>query len=440
MDGVDGVDGVDGGGEMNSAIHLYGRVSDGGRYERDLTRWLPDWQDTSRAIGGFWTGQGTLSGMTRGALSDLFQNALGRTLRRLAYGTIAWEGYVYELRLRLAGAEYIRSLTPERFSNRIQAAYTTDNGKKKKTPWSENTDSISMYGRMDYVHTAGTVAEWSVAKLVERRLGEFGWPRSYMAGMGGMATPMRRNSDADSLVISAAGYWSTLNWRYYDIPELGELKECSLTVEKALGQSEFVSAGRIETNGDMFTQTAGDPPQRLGDVLEGVIQQGGYDGKPWRGGVWANRQFVYEAAPTAVTHLWRSGQLRAVGGGPAVLDVVKPGFLMRNSDAPPGSLPPGATDIWDDPRVAYVDEVTWQSPGTVTLGVLEPNVGPTEAQLARNERITNAEQARIQQALADFQAAWENDYRKREREYVRLEHWQEYIEMTGHPWSGRYDS
>lgn len=419
---------------------LYGRPQEGERLIADLTRHLPDWQDTSRAVGGCWTGQGTLSGLARSETAELFRTGLGRVLRRWAFGQVAWEGLIYELRLRLSGIEYVRSLTPDRWSNRIKIAYTEENGKKGITAWGENTDSQAAYGRMDYIITAGQVAGWAVTKLRDRRLAEFGWPRTYMAGIGGVATPMRRTAGADSLTIAAAGYWSTLNWRYYDIPEEGELKECSLTVEKAVGQSEFVTAGRIETNPDMFTRTEGDPPQRIGDVIEGVIEQGGYDGKPWQGGVWPGRQFVYDAAPTTVTMQWYNGLLYNLGGQPAGLDLVRAGFLMRNLDAPAGGLPPGATDVWMDPRVAYVDEVSWQAPGVLTLGVLEPNVGPSEAQLARNERIVSAEQAAIQKGLQDMQRAWEEDYRKREREYVQQERWADYERLTGHPWSGQYDS
>lgn len=427
-----------------STIGIYGRISEGERYLGDLTRHVPDWQDTSRAVGGCWTGQGTIAGtLNRLALTELFNRSLGRTIRRTAFGQVAWEGLIYELRLRSAGIEYVRSLAPERFANAVQVRNTDEQGRKRSSAWAENAESRAQYGTAQYIITAGQVAAFAVEKLRDRRLAEFGWPRTYMTSAGGFAAPGRQAHNADQLQIMAAGYWSTLNWTYYGTPagdEVDQPKECSLRVAQAIAQSQFVTAGRIETNADMFTLTADDPPQRVGDVIEGIIAEGGYDGKPWLGGVWPGRTFVYEAAPTAVRYLWRAGQLCLLSGIPATLAVVRPGFLLRNMDTPPRSLPAGSSDVWNDPRVAYVDEVTWQAPGLLALGVLEPNVGPSEAQLARNERIANAEQARIQEAQAALARDWDRDYARREREYVENSRWADYERLTGHPWSGRYDA
>jgi hypothetical protein len=168
---------------MNSRILVHRRITEGGSYISDLTRHLPDWQDESRAAGGFWTGHGTISEtMSRLELTDMFQTGLGRIIRREAFGCTGWEGLIYELRLTVAGIQYVRSLTPELWHNRVRVYFTERHGEEMKTDWAQDDASVSQYGECEYIVTLGTASTESANRYLQRHIAEYAWPRTRLAG------------------------------------------------------------------------------------------------------------------------------------------------------------------------------------------------------------------------------------------------------------------
>ncbi|MHC4196088.1 MAG: hypothetical protein ACYSQZ_09170, partial [Planctomycetota bacterium] len=51
---------------------------------------------------------------------------------------------------------------------------------------------------------------------------------------------------------------------------------------------------------------SGDPiPQRIGDLINKVVDHGDTSGNLWKGGVYAEQKFVYEQVPTTVDYILR---------------------------------------------------------------------------------------------------------------------------------------
>ena len=430
---------------MNSRLHLYRRITEGGTFSADLTRHLPDWQDESRAAGGFWTGHGSIAEtMSRLELVDLFQTGLGRIIKRLAFGCVGWEGLIYELRLTIAGIQYVRSLTPELWHNRVRVYYTERRGEEMKTAWAQDAASVAQYGECEYIVTLGTASTETANRFLARHIAEYAWPRTRMAGAT-QATPSRAPNQPDSLEVFAAGFWSTLNWRYADdiVPD-GEEHFCAAEVQLLVSRAQFVTAGRIEDvepTRRVWVRFEPEPPQRLGDLVLLVAGHGDYAGNTWQAGVYADQQLIYEQAPDTARYVWRQGQLCTLAGQPACLDLLRPGFLLLNADAPALGLPAGVVAERDDPRVAYVDSILYSTPGAVRLGVQETG-GAAEMileQVATGGRIMAVVQERIATARQEMQDAMRRDYAKREREYVSKELWEDYTSLTGHEWQGQYD-
>jgi hypothetical protein len=173
-----------------------------------------------------------------------------------------------------------------------------------------------------------------------------------------------RSGDEDGLHVTVAGFWATLNWRYREANISDSAYNAAVTL---IGASEFLSIGRAEANGLSLYLESEPIPQRLGDLLEEVIGQGDSNDNVWQGGIYADRELTYEQAPTSVTHYLRGGGLVDAAGTPVVLGLVEPGFLLLNADAPTGGQPPGSSSPWDDPRVAYVDEVEFIAPNQLQL-------------------------------------------------------------------------
>lgn len=227
-------------------------------------------------------------------------------------------------------------------------------GARQDTGWSEDTSSSGVYGTMEYILSlGGTVPEGATA-MRDRELTEFAWPRSRKMGGGEMGEGVRNSETV--LEVSVAGFWVTLNWLYR---ETSRIAAATAMINTLVGASEFVTARRIEDN-DLGVKVDCDPvAQLLGDMCEDVILQGDIDGNQWQGGVYENREFVYEPSPTTPAYFLRSdGTLAGLSGQPVVFQLFRPGVLIRDQRAPMGGQPAGGTGL-DDPRIGYIEEVEW---------------------------------------------------------------------------------
>ena len=238
-------------------------------------------------------------------------------------------------------------------------------GERQDTGWSENTDASGEYGRMEYLITMGGTAPEAAEAMRDRELTAFAWPRSRK--MGGGASQSRE--DPAVLEVSVGGYWDTLNWRYRATSRIATASDMLTTL---VGESEFVSAGRIEAN-EMRVKVDCEPvPKRLGDAIEDILLQGDLDGNIWQGGVYAGRRFIYEQAPTTVEYIERGdGVLMNLGRVEVVPSLMEAGFLVFDESAPSGGQPPGTSSVWDDPRVGYVDEVKFIAPDRLEYQLMD---------------------------------------------------------------------
>lgn len=349
------------------SLHLYGRPTGDMAHERDLTRHALNWQRTTHRLYGHYTAQATITGLNRAATIDLYNTTIGKVIREKAYGMTTWEGIVYELRINIDGVEYVQSLAPEWYRNKVKVIYSSDIGSRTELAWSENTDSSAMYGQMQYIDMlAGATADGATARQV-RQLAEYGWPRSRVVG----ATTLGRRAQSHSLQMSCVGFWATMNWRYR---ETNETAAASTLIGTLVGETQFVTAGRIETNALSVRVDANPRAQRIGDLIAEIMLQGDASGNPWQGGVYG-RELRYEQAPATVTHLLRNGQLTTLGGSRVYPTLVEPGILVRNAMTPYVTTPPGTSSVWDDPTVGYVEQVTYARPDALALSYYGQEAG-----------------------------------------------------------------
>jgi hypothetical protein len=220
-------------------------------------------------------------------------------------------------------------------------------GVRKDTDWASNADSVAEHGEMEYLITLPGSQPTPATALRDKELTEYAWPRPRFIGV---------SNEPDSLAVTLAGYWSTLYWRY---KEQSRTAGASTLIEWLASAAEFVSVGRVESNTMELTGDAFPMPQRIGDIAEWITEQGDASGNIWKCGVYEDRELVYEQAPTTVDYVWRDGRLLNKAGQPVVPQLLKPGFYVRTVGALGAAQPPGTSNVWDDPQVAYVDEVEW---------------------------------------------------------------------------------
>lgn len=228
-------------------------------------------------------------------------------------------------------------------------------GARQDTGWSEDTDSSDIYGTMEYIIALGGAVPEGAIAIRDRELAEFAWPRSRK--MGGKRVVKRSSERGAVLEVSVAGFWVTLNWLYR---ETARTAAASDMIETLVSASEFVTTRRIEDNA-LGVKADCDPiPQRLGDMIEDTILQGDIDGNQWQGGVYEDREFVYEESPTAVSYYLRSdGSLVDLNNRPVMFQLFRPGVLIKDLGAPIDGLPAGGA-VRDDSRVGYIEEVEWR--------------------------------------------------------------------------------
>jgi len=252
-------------------------------------------------------------------------------------------------------------LTPRNYEVVNVANY----GVREHPGWSRNEDSLTDYGQMQYIITLPGAQATPATALRDRSLTEYAWPRSRFVGT---------SEGADSLAVTLAGFWGTTFWRYRETSRTAEAS--TLIAAMVDNSTEFVTAGRIDENTLELTADGFPIPQRVGDLLMRIQEMGDAAGNVWKMGVYENRDLVYEQAPTTAEYLWRDGRLLNKAGQPVQPELVRPGFYLRAQNILGAVQPPGTSAIWDDPDIAYVDEVEWAlADHTLTLSLR--NSGPS---------------------------------------------------------------
>jgi hypothetical protein len=110
---------------MSFALWQYQRLAEGSAWERDLTRYARyTWRRTSRAMGGYWTGDFVIAGLASYKLEQLYSTLIGKRIVESSYGFTTWEGEIAELSLTLDGVTNTQSLDNELWHNKVKTQYT----------------------------------------------------------------------------------------------------------------------------------------------------------------------------------------------------------------------------------------------------------------------------------------------------------------------------
>ena len=231
---------------------------------------------------------------------------------------------------------------------------------KTETGWKEDTDSQADYGQVEeaLLRAALTDAAANAEALTE--LNKRAWPRTLPPDS---VTVEEAVSKEDELSILFNGYSRTLANRY--ARQLGT-QPASTHVTNLIGESEFVTAGIIQSN-TMSYKIDERAPLWAWQVLRDIIITGDASGNRWVGGVVADRKFNYQQADTTLAYHYRSGRLYNAAGGEVEPWFALPG-LVQLDDAPIG--PTQITgDIADDPRVVFIEEVEFAAPDQLSFKI-----------------------------------------------------------------------
>jgi len=223
---------------------------------------------------------------------------------------------------------------------------------RAETEWYTDADSIAEWGRIEDILLEAAMTDATAEAKVQTELARRAWPRSRPPVQFSIADTGKE----DGLSIAFLGYPHTLKWRHLLTHTTAG---ASTQIATLVGESEFVTAGAIDTNSTSYQIEEGEPI-RIWDELVDIIEAGDATGARWMGGVYGGRTFDYEARPTTLSYHYRGGRLLDVHGGTVEPWLARPG-LARLDDAPIG--PSEITgNIADDPRNVWISEVTFTAP------------------------------------------------------------------------------
>lgn len=346
-----------------TTLILYDRPAEGTTARLNLEGIQRGWRRTKRAIGGYHTGQFLIQNVGMQQLTDFYNSWIGMKIVERTFGIISWEGIIWQMDLIKNGVNYRRTLDPRYWHNNVQVKFTQTNGRQATTGYSENTSSSEIYGEMDYTVVIGVALPADAGTHRDRELTQYAWPQSRTVGRVTLGSSDLQFT-GDGLYITTAGFFSTIN--YYE-NKASYTIDAGTLVSQLVNISEFVTSGRIEANSTSITIDGSAIPFRNGDMIISVISRGDTSGNIWKGGVYANQKFNYEPVPTTVDYILRDGMLYDSTGvlvNPALID---PGFYVLDTNAPTGGQIAGTSNVVDDPRVSYCDEVEFIWPDQLQL-------------------------------------------------------------------------
>jgi hypothetical protein len=352
---------------MAYSLFLYDRIANPitdftpDAYRKVLTNHATDWMRTVRAAGGYFTGDFTVTPqtMSRQEMINFYETGIGMRVVERTAGIVTWEGEIVQLDLMLDGLGYRLSLDPELWHNKVKVKYGYS-----ATAWSETTASSDIYGESNYIdYLGGAYDSASATARQKRRLVENSYPRSRPSG--GLTSGSLFFPQANSLHVVCAGYVLGMNRRF----QTSDIAATNISdqISTLVGNSEFVTAGRIDANTLSVPVSVAGIEVRLWDLIQELIEMGDDTdtGNRWVGGVYAGREFHYKQAETTVTHFWRNGRLEH-RGAPMLPTNVLPDIIVRVPNAPHNSLAPVGYE-WDDPKDLYIEEVEFIAPDSYRL-------------------------------------------------------------------------
>lgn len=239
-------------------------------------------------------------------------------------------------------------------------------GTRANTGWNTVNDSIATFGTLEYVISLGGADGAAADALRDRHLAEYGFPRSRMTGGAEFITRGEPASEA-RLTVQVAGLVSTMFWEYLTYTATGDIGTLITNLANAC---DYVYAYNVAGNATTAIADGYPMPQRIGDIVQGLVDQGDAFGNIYQWGVFESDplggRFVYEEQPTTPAYYIHRGRLLDTTGQIVIPPLLRAGFLVRSRNAPTARIPYGGASF-DQQDVAYVTDVEFTMPDILRL-------------------------------------------------------------------------
>ena len=335
-----------------------------------------DYSHKISATGGYWESSFTIKGSAEIA-DEWLDEGLGRHVEvHDEAGVLIWEGFVNEINVSSGGFSVSAGPLTE-VANRIYTHYEeldtttnppTNNGPMVAGPYTD-TDSIEKYGVWEKVFRAGELTTTEAEQVAQLYLEKYSWPQlSKDVELGS------EQSSEVSIDIDCVGYVRRLDYPYTQSIlsggiDLSDKIGMILTYDNTINNLFSVVNSEIAAN-TFQVQNYEDQYRLAWELLKQLVDEGDLALNRYMIGVYKNRRFFYAQIPEVISyqqHLTDPNQrIENMSGMEIMPWNVLPGKWLIFPDFMVGRVPPGLP-LNKDPRVMYIEEVSYKTPYSVTL-------------------------------------------------------------------------
>lgn len=308
-----------------------------------FTQRVRRYRHSARLLGGFWEASFFIplgvGGTTKNYLTQWYENRLFHRIQEEVNGVISWEGFVWEMELRVDG--YREKISMANVWNAVKIYYTNADNETQETAWYTNDTSISLYGRREMILTRTKSNQSTAEAAAQDFLLLHQQPQPQNLGFD--------ISGEEGLFVQVVGDIFTANNKYVTAGDDTDDDLSAFLQEIIEDDCEFLSVGKIESNTEQVRKSF-EIPTRAWDAILNLVDVGNGGTAPFFVNVKPGSRFHYEAASNSPTYEWR--------GSAGLVDLVgkrspwtaAPGVIrnmMRKSGTPiPGSFLQDIRDSW----------------------------------------------------------------------------------------------
>lgn len=326
------------------------------------------------ASGGYLSASFTTVGNETFA-EDWLAYGLGRHI--IVYGPsaeIIWEGFVNQLDINMGGVTFTKGPLVE-IANRVSGVYTpvidptTDppiTGTALETTLTEDSESILKYGIWEKLLNIGTVLLADAYYIRDLYLEENAFPD------GNPSISISGGSKNYSITVNCRGYIDWLEY-IYNFTDSHLSIYLSEIIKNILGSdpNDIISTDYSSISENLVIKDPWTEDNKTAKTLiDELLALGGGSDDRWTFGIYKNRKAIYAPIPTEVEYIYyKTGTTQQIETTQGTIVepwnvlpckwVTIPTFLSN--------LNISASNIKNDPRIFFAEEVNFTAPDQVTI-------------------------------------------------------------------------
>lgn len=225
---------------------------------------------------------------------------------RAETGELAWWGYVQAVSIQDGGAQYGASLAGMFNSVRVAYSWTDpDAGGSERRTYPDvdatalqDAASTAMYGVKDALVSIGTATDDAATAAAARILATFRYPQA--------ALDLRDYAGGRQAVITCAGWYDTLDWRYYRSTSTGSSATTDIIADIVTATGQFFAGTYLATASGLDGPDFRDGDTTAGAEVAALLAQGTSGSLPLWPTVGSDRWLTVQAEPTSTAYRLRS--------------------------------------------------------------------------------------------------------------------------------------